>query len=1231
MLFLNLLTSLSFALHVSNTKDQTSSNFDLVQLSANAVEPKEKKYQTLLDKQKYEKLLSYYKKQEAKYSVTDREEVYKKYYTPARIAYASTINTPEAWEECLVEIPKSSVYQQYRSKYPLIEKFEFDRTVQTKDFKEWSWFLALYSESEGYTQYLDEYERFHFDEIKDSGDIELLLVFLQEHPNGKLYTSALGIYNELLIEKCEGKYQEAIISTSPDYIQRILTFFFGVYEQATPDVQKRILPWFTRLKIRFCEVDPSKACYEDFLKDNPSASIEFTELANQQYEDFVFSTAQSNVDWEFFIERFPLSSRLAEAKVALRAVRFEMIQQERTSLEEESITFAETFLKDYRAVEQIASNVENLDSEQSDTDIVLAILDQKLYSIALSADALETWTRYIEYETTLSKKQDAILKRGLVYYRLYSEQKAKDPDTVSIEYLRSACTASHYQACFEEGEYLLSTSVTQGLKRLNLACDYNIDAACVRLADLYFEGKKVKSSSTVGRKYLLISCEKGGEGCNRLLDLWEKDRLPVESQYKRHLASRATQACSSERGTLCVKAANALLGHEKGYAFSGDMAEYFTNLDRSFDFIRDVERKGKASSGSSLKDQKYAKGDVVYYCNLASDGQSFWAHKVKINTESEGENLLGVSLVESVGKSASESQKSCSDKDCFNLDNKIVDYDEISPTLEGCGTVVREVVYLKEPKIPETTVNSGVEGSTTQTLTDWKPKSVNNIQYTMSLSVLVPSAAQSSSEITQYIERWLKLQSMENAFAFDGLESISTSNRLCDERYDVCSVDAELLLYRNTSLFREPIRLERLVQSYELYNTVCTNQLRAYPEVDKGDDEEWACLNAGMLSKALQSQSHFKSINAQSLSKVPMSFEQLVSRRCLLESKKTLDWERQSCDFAYRNLNLLADNYMKVLEKSCSEKAYKACGLIGNLYYKSGNTEKALPQLKKACDNGDKLSCEVSYQHYSKAGDVLEEYFGIKACNLGSGPACLGVAIDYWNEAKRLYRDAQYYRDGGFLADSEKYFSKAHRYSSLGCKIDEAKSCLLHGYSLQQKGQQDSANVYFDRACHNRESKACAELYQSYSFGNKYSASLNEGGRYRSSQRSLLKGVKGYKSSAYDRVRLRFDQSRQGTPKVDANLKYDDGVPYIEVVMYNTEGVIVKGAKMYKSYDSNTVSVSGKIVSKVVNLGDESGISVNGNLTWKIQLKDDQFSHLVITTSKPDDSSYNEVYIDIVF
>ena len=177
MLFISAVTGLMFAFNFSTPEDGVEDSFDLVQLSTNYVEPKEKKYQAFLSKKKYEKLMNYYEKQKGEYSSTDRDRIYKEYYTPARIAYASTINTLESWDECLTEIPKSEVYTQYRFKYESIEDLEHGRTIATKTFNEWSWFLAVYEGSKDIAKYYDEYEQFHFDEVKDSGDIEQLVCF----------------------------------------------------------------------------------------------------------------------------------------------------------------------------------------------------------------------------------------------------------------------------------------------------------------------------------------------------------------------------------------------------------------------------------------------------------------------------------------------------------------------------------------------------------------------------------------------------------------------------------------------------------------------------------------------------------------------------------------------------------------------------------------------------------------------------------------------------------------------------------------------------------------------------------------------------------------------------------------------------------------------------------------------------------------------------------------------
>ena len=204
------------------------------------------------------------------------------------------------------------------------------------------------------------------------------------------------------------------------------------------------------------------------------------------------------------------------------------------------------------------------------------------------------------------------------------------------------------------------------------------------------------------------------------------------------------------------------------------------------------------------------------------------AHKVVINTLSEGENLLGVSLVEALGKDRSDVTKQCNDVECFNLENFIIDYAELSPTAELCGASVRELVYLDviEPDLTMnvTEQNTAVDG-TLQRKTivfsyQWQPKSEYNLQYTVSLPILIPSSVNGTSNINDYIDRWLRTQATKQAFAFDGVDSIKVSDPVCDERHEVCFVDADVELYRNTGLFRDPNRLERLAYSYELYHTL---------------------------------------------------------------------------------------------------------------------------------------------------------------------------------------------------------------------------------------------------------------------------------------------------------------------------------------------------------------------------------------------------------------------------
>ena len=1219
------LTNLALAINVPYTQDV----FDESTLVTEYKKPKEDKYKTLLEKQKYEKLLSYFKDNEALYSQYDRNYIHKTYYTPARIAYTAVLNTSEDWKECLVEIPKSAEYAKYRMQYSFLENAEHARTVSTQSFEEWSWFLNLYTDSPRYKSYLDEYESFHFHKVSNTQDIEALLTFLQEHPKGKHYDEVFALYNTLLIAKCKEKYELGMASSKAEDIARFLNFFQGVFEQATEDVKKEIVPWFVRLKIKKCENQPSKMCYEEFLEQNKDTTTELRELALGLYEAFMFTTSTTITDWEFFLQRFPLSTRIVEAKQAYRDVRFQMIVENKASLDENSISFAETFRTDY--------------TTDTEDRTILDIIDTKLFAIASRDASIESWNRYIDYPFSLSRIAEAKLQIGQVYYRDYTSIKNTDPKSAPIEYLTKACKESYFQACLEEGEYLLNVSATQAIKQLQLACDNTIDAACIRLFSLYDEGKLVKKNTATARQYLLYSCERNGAGCDRLLDMWEKDAFPIDSKFKLSLANKAIGACSDSRQSLCGKAADVLIGHTQGYSAKGDVGNYFASIHNSFSFLQNVDDSKNTSKVETPKGLQYQKGEVVYFCMGSSlntsqvkgfDGQSVLAHKVVINSVSEKGNRVGISFVDLVGKRMVERSDDCRANSCFDLENIEVDSYELSPTLTACGSTVREIQYLS---LNDADKNSETVDAASAELTveevSWIPKGKDNISYEMSLPIFVPQEyTRVDREMQTYMANWLQHENSKQRFAFDGVDSLQVDRVACDDGYEVCVAEVELSVYRNANQFREPIRLERLVHAYELYNTVCTSQLQEYQTVDKGDTEEWACFNTAVIAKAIDAERSLLKVNSGGMTDLPLPYDQLVSRRCLLESDKKLPWEQQSCELAHRSLYLLDPSYMKVLNKSCAEKNYKACGVIGKLEYLGGNTTSALPKLKQACEHGDKESCERSYIHYNNAGDVLKEYFGIKACNLGSSDACFGVAVDYWNQATKLYREANRYQDIKMLTESNSFFSNAHTYSSKGCGLDNVRACLLYGYSLSHKGDKDAANKQYDKVCHQNESKGCSELYATHVFGSKYNASGTAFNRNRSSQRALLKGVKGYSSKYYDRVVLQFDEERKGTPAVTTNLKYDkDHKPYIEVVMENTEGVIVRGAKMTKSYPSNSVSANGVLVKKVSNLGDVSGISENGSLKWQISLAKEQFSHIVILTSKQSTNGYNEVYIDIVY
>ena len=89
------------------------------------------------------------------------------------------------------------------------------RTLNADSFDEWGWFLETHKQSSNIDTYYVEYEEFHFGVVKDSGDTEQVLAFLQEHPNGKHYQTVLTTYNGLLIDQCRDRYDSTLQSRVP--------------------------------------------------------------------------------------------------------------------------------------------------------------------------------------------------------------------------------------------------------------------------------------------------------------------------------------------------------------------------------------------------------------------------------------------------------------------------------------------------------------------------------------------------------------------------------------------------------------------------------------------------------------------------------------------------------------------------------------------------------------------------------------------------------------------------------------------------------------------------------------------------------------------------------------------------------------------------------------------------------------------------------------------------------
>ena len=79
-------------------------DFDTIQLNTTYKEVNIKKYDKMMEKGQYEKLLKYHSKQVKNYSPSDTEMVYEGYYIPSKIHFTALDGSQEAWAACLKEM-----------------------------------------------------------------------------------------------------------------------------------------------------------------------------------------------------------------------------------------------------------------------------------------------------------------------------------------------------------------------------------------------------------------------------------------------------------------------------------------------------------------------------------------------------------------------------------------------------------------------------------------------------------------------------------------------------------------------------------------------------------------------------------------------------------------------------------------------------------------------------------------------------------------------------------------------------------------------------------------------------------------------------------------------------------------------------------------------------------------------------------------------------------------------
>ena len=172
---------------------------------------------------------------------------------------------------------------------------------------------------------------------------------------------------------------------------------------------------------------------------------------------------------------------------------------------------------------------------------------------------------------------------------------------------------------------------------------------------------------------------------------------------------------------------------------------------------------------------------------------------------------------------------------------------------------------------------------------------------------------------------------------------------------------------------------------------------------------------------------------------------------------KCFDGKTDSCNVVLKWLILPSENWCDAL--LCRPLGCDAnlCRSIGNVYEKSGDTQRMIGYYQKATDSGDYIAPHALGIYYYKNADLANatKYLQI-ACE---NPKAI--------EEKALKAESCYNLSVAFL--NSKDYENALHYAKIACDLNGAKACYNAG-SLIKSGQGTQKNLTKGNAFHK---KAC--------------------------------------------------------------------------------------------------------------------------------------------------------------